>query len=88
MKVFEKDPDDILDYTRKASKFLGSDTISTSTWVLDSGITKDSDTNDTNSATIWLSGGTAGSTYTVTNRIVSSGGRSKDLSFKIKVVEQ
>ena len=88
MKTFTKDPSDVLDYTRKASKFLGSDTITTSTWTADSGITIDSDTNDTNSATVWLSGGTVGCQYTVTNRIVTSGGRTKDKSFIIKIEEQ
>ena len=88
MKVFTKDPSDILDYTRKALKFLGDDSISTSTWILDSGITKDSDSNDSNSATIFISGGKAGTTYTVTNRIVTAAGLSKDLSFLLKVEDK
>ncbi len=88
MKIFEKDPSDVLDYSIKWRKFLESDTISTSTWVLESGITKDSDTNDATSATIWISGGSAGSKYIVTNRIVTSGGRTKDKSFTLKVEEQ
>ena len=88
MKTFTKDPSDVLDYTRKASKFLGSDTITTSTWTADSGITIDSSSNDTNSATVWLSGGTSGQTYTVTNRIVTAAGRTKEKSFQLKVEEQ
>lgn len=88
MKIFTKDPSDVLDYTRKAAKFLGTDTISTSTWSADSGITIDSDSNDTSTATVWLSGGTAGNQYTITNRIVTSGGRTKDKSFIVKVEQQ
>ena len=88
MKTFEKDPDAVLDYTIKWAKYLNTDTIATSAWVLDGGITKDSDTNDTNSATIWLSSGTVGNSYTVTNRITTAAGRTDDRSILIKVVEK
>ncbi len=88
MKTFEKDPDAVKDYTIKWAKWLNTDTISTSTWIADSGITVDSDTNDTDSATAWLSSGTEGNTYTVTNRIVTAAGRTEDRSIKIVMVEQ
>ena len=88
MKVFTKDPSDVLDYTRNASKFLNGDTISTSTWTTESGLTIDSQTNNTTSATVWLSGGQNGCDYIVTNRIVTAAGRTKELSFKLQVREQ
>ena len=56
---FVKDPDEVLDYSIDWSTWLDSDTISSSSWTVESGITKDSDSNDTTSTTIWLSGGTA-----------------------------
>jgi hypothetical protein len=70
-----KDPDAVLDYQVDWSAWLGVDTISTSTWVVPTGITKNSDTKTTTTATIWLRGGTAGTLYLVTNRIVTAGGR-------------
>jgi hypothetical protein len=50
-----KDPQAVLDYGFDWSKWLGTDTISTSTWTVPVGITKDSDTHDTTTTTIWLS---------------------------------
>lgn len=85
---FLKDPDAVLDYQINWSTWLDDDTISSSSWVIPSGITKDSDTNTTTTATAWLSGGTAGARYTVTNRIVTAGGRTDDRSLHITVIER
>lgn len=68
--------------------WLQGDTISTSTWIVDTGITKDSDSNDTKIATIWLSGGTANQFYEVTNRIVTAAGRTEDRTLLINVLER
>jgi uncharacterized phage protein (predicted DNA packaging) len=70
-----KDAGEVLDYQIDWSNELGSDTISTSTWTVPSGLTQDSDTKTDTTATIWLSGGTAGAEYTLLNTIVTSGGR-------------
>jgi hypothetical protein len=51
------------------------------------GITKVSDTNDTTSTTIWLSGGTAGKDYVLTNKIVTHGNRTEEKSFVVPVRE-
>ena len=88
MKRFDKDPNAVLSYTMKWSKWLGSDTISTSTWILEDGITNDSDSNTTTTATITLSGGTAGTNYTVTNRITTAAGLTEDRSWIFRVVER
>lgn len=64
-----------------------ADTISTSTWTVPTGITKDSDSKGDRSTLIWLSGGTAGATYTLTNKIVTTGGRTCERSIEI-IVEQ
>ncbi len=85
MTLYEKDPSAVLDYQVNWATWLGTDTISTSTWTVPTGLTKDSDTNTTTTATAWLSGGTAGRTYTVTNRIVTAGGRTDERSFQVKV---
>jgi hypothetical protein len=84
-----KDPDAVLKYVMDWSDWLDTgETISTSTWTVDSGITKDSDTNTTTTATITLSGGTVGEKYRITNRIVTSGSQTDDRSFYVYVNER
>lgn len=85
---FTKDPNDVLDYTRDWTTWLDGDTISTSTFVVPAGLTKDSETNNTTSATVWLSGGTVDALYIVTNRITTAAGRTRDLSWLITIKEQ
>lgn len=80
-----KDPDEVLDYSIDWSGRLGADTISTSTWTVPDGITKDSDDKSTTTTTLWLSGGTEGETYSFLNRIVTAGGRTMDQTVKLKI---
>lgn len=87
-QIFTKDPDAVLDYTVNWATWLDGDTISTSTWTVASGITEDSDSNTTTTATVWLSGGTAGRTYAATNNIVTAAGRENDATITIKVQQQ
>jgi len=89
--TFTKDPNAILDYTRDWSAWLtaaGNDTIVTSTWIVPDGITKDSDTHNDTTATIWLSGGELGKRYNITNRITTAGGRTDDRTFTIDIHER
>ena len=83
-----KDPDAILDYVLDWTDWLDSDTISSSAWTSTTGITIDSDTNTTTTATVWLSGGATGSDYDVTNHIVTSAGREDDRTITIKIRER
>lgn len=85
---FTKDPSAVLDYAVDWATWLDEDTISASTWTVPAGITKDSDTFTTTTATVWLSGGTAGSHYTLTNRIVTTGGRTDERSIIIAVMDR
>jgi hypothetical protein len=80
-----KDPDSVLDYVFDYENWLNGDTISTSTWTLDAGITQDSETETTTTTTLWLSGGTAFTWYAITNRIVTAGGRTEDFSYRVFV---
>lgn len=83
-----KDADAVLDYEMDWTSWLATspeDNLASSTWEADDGITIDSDSNTTKKATVWLSGGTPGKTYVVTNRIVTAGGRTDDRSFYIVV---
>ena len=88
-QTFVKDPQSVLDYKVDWSTWLAStspeDTISTSTWTVESGITKDTDSSTSTTATIWLSGGTAGSTYAVTNKVVTNAGRTKEVTIYVTV---
>ena len=85
---FEKDPSAILDYQVNWTDWLTTDTIASSTWTVPDGITKVTDVTDDTKATIWLSGGTVGKRYTITNRIVTAGGRQDERSITIKIVNK
>lgn len=86
MREFLKDPNAILDYRFDWSSWLASgETISTSAMTVQSGITKDSESNTTTTATVWLSGGTEGNRYTVTNRVTTNQGRTDDRTVLIRV---
>jgi hypothetical protein len=78
-----KDPQAVLDYEVKWTEWLDGDTIQTSTFTVAAGLTKDSQTAGTDTATVWLSGGTLGETYLVVNRVVTAGGRQDDREFRV-----
>lgn len=80
-----KDPDEVLDYEVDWSARLGSDTISTSTWAIPAGITRDSSSKTSTTTKIWLSGGSANTQYTLTNRIVTTAGRTHDQQISILI---
>lgn len=87
--AFDKDPDEVLDFTIDWSDWLPSgDTISTSAWTVPSGITEDSKSNDTTKTWIFLSGGTDGTEYKLTNTITTAGGRTAQRTIQIKVAER
>lgn len=82
---FSKDPAAVLDYAVDWTDWLGADTISTSTWTVSTGIAQVTTANTTTTATIWVSGGTAGRSYTLTNKIVTAGGRTDERSITVVV---
>ena len=86
--TFTKDPNAVLDYTIDWTRWLAGDQIATSEWLVPAGLAKMADSKTASSATVWLSGGTAGQSYTVTNRITTSAGRTEDRSFIAKVEER
>lgn len=87
-----KDPEAILDYSVDWSEWLPEgDTLSDSDWEADDGITIEASPAPTNVdgvTTVWLSGGTVGQSYGVTNHIVTSAGREDDRSITIRVRER
>jgi hypothetical protein len=85
--VYTKDPNATLDYIINWLDWLGSDTIATSTWVVPTGLSEVSDAFASTYTTIWLAGGNAESNYTVTNEVVSAGGRTDRRYLTILVKE-
>jgi hypothetical protein len=76
--TFQKDPDETADYYVEWSAALGTDTISTSSWVTPDGLTQEVSPAPGISGTttyIWLSGGTSPTDYSVENTIETTGGR-------------
>ncbi len=72
-----KGPNEVLEYTLDWDA-LGvlqtaspTELISTSTWTAEAGITIDTSTNGTTETTVWLSGGTVGNRYKLTNKITT-----------------
>lgn len=91
IKEFEKDPSAVLDYTINWSDWLtAGETISTSTWTLDTGITLSTDSKSTTTATAWISGGEHGRSYLATNQIVtnSTPTRTDERSISLIIREQ
>ncbi len=81
-----KDPDSVLDYSFDWSSWLATaETLSTATWTVPTGITKNSQSLTTTVATAWISGGTAGTSYNVACKVVTSGGRTDERTMTIIV---
>ena len=83
---FQKDPDEVLDFTFNWSDVLDGDEIVTSSWTRDSGdATIASQTNTVSTATVWLSGGTDTTDTLVRNRITTNGGRTYEETLRVQV---
>lgn len=69
-------PDEV-DFAVDWTEHLGGDTIATSAFSLTTaaGLTKNSESNTSTSAIVWLAGGTAGQTALLRNTITTNGGR-------------
>ena len=88
-QIFEKDPQAVLDYAFDWSDWLDSgETIASTTITVASGLTKDSDSESDGIVIIWLSGGTAGTSYTVACKIVTSSSRTDERSITIMVINR
>jgi hypothetical protein len=87
--VIIKDPAAELDYgfDWATDGWLATgETVTTSTWTVAAGLVQAaSGISAGKVTTVWLSGGVAGTDYTVTNRIVTSGGRTDERSLTIRV---
>ena len=91
--VFTKDSDAVLDYAfdwnDTTDPWLATgETISSYTVTVETGLTKDSDSHASGVVTVWLSGGTVGTTYRVECEITTSAGRKDERSMWIKVAQR
>lgn len=87
MALAEKDPDATLEFGRDWSEWLtpNGDTIVASAWIVPAGLTVVNESNTATVALVWLSGGTAGQSYVITNRITTAQSRIDDRSIQIVV---
>lgn len=83
-----KDPDEVVNFGIDWADYLGTDTISGSSWAVPSGITQVGSSFTTTQVIIKLSGGTVGSIYRISNRITTSAGETVDQSIDIEVIEK
>jgi len=89
MEQFLKDPDAVLDYAMDWSDWLDdAETINSHTVTVDEGLTKDSDSESDGIVTIWLSGGTANTTYNIAVKIVTSASRTDERTFRVNILQR
>lgn len=86
---WQKDPDAVLDWRWDWTDWLADgEAISSSLMTVSAGLVLDSSGFSPTSTTAWLSGGTAGSTYSVANRISTSQGRTDERTITIRVTSR
>ena len=88
MFTFSKDPNEVRAFTWYWTADLNGSTIASATFVVPPGITKDSQSNTTTTATAVFSGGTAGEVYPVTCRVVTAAGETLDYTALVEVAER
>lgn len=83
---YTKDPQATLDYLFDWSGWLATgETITASTMTATTGITVQSASFTTTTATVWLAGGTLGTAYQVTNHVTTNAGRQDDRTITITI---
>ena len=79
-----KDPNDIADWGCDWTLWLSEgEIITSSSWVVPNGLVAVSDSNTNTTTNVFLSGGSSGTAYIVTNRITTNQSRSEDRSMRI-----
>ena len=89
ISTFKKDPDAVLDFLFDWSQWLlFNEIISSYTIIPDSGLTVDSTSQSNSVVTVWISGGTAGKTYELECKILTSISRIDKRTMTIEVVSR
>lgn len=86
---FVKDADARLDWLFDWSDWLASSEVITDSEIIcEDGLTVVSTSNSSTSVLVWLSGGTPGESYKLTNRITTNQQRIDDRSISVRIVER
>lgn len=85
---FELDPDATEDFTFNLAPELDGDTVSSVDFLLPDGLTEESSSNTTTTATIFVSGAQRGRVYRITCRYTTAGGRTRDKTIRVIGREQ
>lgn len=80
-----KDPDNRKRFPWNWAAWLGQDTIVASEFIVPDGLAAVDEDFTTTTAEVWLTGGTLGADYEVTNRITTAAGATEDRTMTIKV---
>lgn len=83
----KKDPADISWWEVNCESFLDGDTITTATFTAPAGLTKVEESYTDTTARVKLSGGTAGTTYSLTIDVVTTGGQTFQRTIALGVKE-
>lgn len=83
--TWDKDPQALKDYVFDWSDWLGADTISSSEWTVPDGLVKNSQSHTTTLSAVWVGGGVLNRTYKISNKIVTTGGRTDVRSFELVI---
>lgn len=84
-----KDPNARLDFAIDWSAVLPQDdSITSSIWLAPDDLATDTPSINGRTTTVWITGGVAGRTYAVTNRIVTDDGRVDDRTLRITVANR
>lgn len=94
--ALRKDPNALLDYgfdwaapDENGKVWMAEgDSISISEWLVPVGLTGSAASKTATVAKIWLSGGTLGQEYRVTNRITTAQGRQDERSFNLRIEDR
>lgn len=83
----DKDPDEVLDYLIDwgSRRLDEGDTIVSSSWTVPAGLTQTDAAFTDTTTTVWLSGGTLGTTYEITSQIVTAGGRTMEQTARLRI---
>jgi hypothetical protein len=83
-----KSPSERVTFSVNWAAYLSSDTITSSVWIVPTGITQVSVSNTSTQANIMLQGGTLGKIYRLLNRITTSSNEIVDQSVDIEIIEK
>lgn len=81
-----KTPAEVLDYSLDWAGWLEGDTITSSQWTADAGLTVAGNSFTSQATTVWLDGGSAQERYRATNKIITAAGRTAERAINIHIV--